>query len=108
MEDPGHEPAGPHWRDVSGSRGRRPSSGTLERTFRVAVGRVRANHRHGRPPRLHPYLVSIHTVRAKARHRGIERAGPLAYGWTFRDGKVIHFRSFADPQQAIDAAGLSE
>jgi hypothetical protein len=33
---------------------------------------------------------------------------PLAYAWTLRDGKVIHFRSFRDPEQALEAAGLRE
>jgi ketosteroid isomerase-like protein len=53
-------------------------------------------------------LVSIHQIRAKARHTGIELEGPVAYVWTFRDGKVIHFRSFRDPDQALKAAGLQE
>lgn len=51
-------------------------------------------------------LVSIHRARAKARYTGIEEEGPLAYVWTFRDGKVIHFRSYRDPDEALDAAGL--
>src|SRR5438128_3628232 len=51
-------------------------------------------------------LVSIHRARAKARHTGIEFEGLLAYLWTFRDGKVTHFRSFRDPEQAMEAAGL--
>jgi ketosteroid isomerase-like protein len=51
-------------------------------------------------------LVSIHRARSKARHTGIEFDTPLAYVWTFRDGKVIHFKSFLDPEQAIEAAGL--
>jgi ketosteroid isomerase-like protein len=50
-------------------------------------------------------LVSIHRARARARHTGIEFDGLLAYLWTFRDGKVIHFRSFRDPEQAMEAAG---
>ena len=53
-------------------------------------------------------LVSIHRVRSKARHTGIEFDTPLAYVWTFREGKVIHFRSFLDPEQAIAAADLPE
>jgi ketosteroid isomerase-like protein len=51
-------------------------------------------------------LVSIHRARAKARHTGIEFDGLLAYLWTFRDDKVIHFRSYRDPEQAMEAAGL--
>jgi ketosteroid isomerase-like protein len=53
-------------------------------------------------------LVSIHHARATARHTGIEFEGPLAYRYTFRDGKVIHFRSYRDPHQALEAAGLRE
>ena len=53
-------------------------------------------------------LVSIHRLRSKARHTGIEFDTPLAYIWTFRDGKVIHFRSFLDPEEAIEAAGLKK
>ena len=52
-------------------------------------------------------LVSIHRVRARARYTGIEAEGPVAYVWTFRGGKVIHFESFRDPEQALEAAGLS-
>jgi ketosteroid isomerase-like protein len=51
-------------------------------------------------------LVSIHRVRLRARHTGIEFEGPLAYLWTFQDGRVIHFRSFVNPEEALEAAGL--
>ena len=53
-------------------------------------------------------LVSIHRVHGRARHTGIEAEGPVAYLWTFRDGKVIHFRSYRDPAEALAAAGLRE
>jgi ketosteroid isomerase-like protein len=53
-------------------------------------------------------LVSIHRWRGKAQHTGIEFEWPLAYLWTFRDGKVIHFRSFLDPNEALKAVGLDE
>jgi ketosteroid isomerase-like protein len=51
-------------------------------------------------------LVSIHRVRARARHTGIEFDGPITYLWTFRDGKVIHFRSYREPDDALEGAGL--
>ena len=54
------------------------------------------------------HLVSIHRLRSKARHTGIEFETPLAYARTFRDGKIVHFRSFLEPDAALDAAGLSE
>jgi ketosteroid isomerase-like protein len=53
-------------------------------------------------------LVSIHRSRSKARHTGIEFEEPVAYVWTFRDGKVVHFQSFRKPEQALEAAGLRE
>ena len=46
-------------------------------------------------------LVSIHRARARARYTGIDEEGRLAYVWTFRDGKVIHFRSYRDPGEAL-------
>jgi ketosteroid isomerase-like protein len=52
-------------------------------------------------------LVSIHRIRAKARHTGIEFEARIAYQWTFRDGKVIHFKS-SSPEEALEAAGLRE
>ena len=53
-------------------------------------------------------LVSIHRVRARARHTGIEAEGPVAYLWTFRGGKVIRFESFREPNEALEALGQSE
>ncbi len=54
------------------------------------------------------HFVSIHRVRSRARYSGIEFDAPLAYSWSFRDGKVIHFQSFRDPDKALEAAGLQE
>ena len=53
-------------------------------------------------------LISIHRFQGKGRHTGIEDGGRYAYLWTFRDGKVIHFRTFRDPADALAAAGLRE
>ena len=53
-------------------------------------------------------LVSIHRVRGKARYTGIEADGPVAYLWTFRGGKVIRFESYREPNDALQAVGLSE
>ena len=53
-------------------------------------------------------LVSIHRVRAKARHTGIEFDYPVAYLWTFRNGKVIHFRGYTDPNQALEGAVIED
>jgi ketosteroid isomerase-like protein len=53
-------------------------------------------------------LVSIHRVRAKAQHTGIQFEAPIAYLWVFRDGKVTRFRSFVSPEEALEAGGLRE
>jgi ketosteroid isomerase-like protein len=59
-------------------------------------------------------LLSFHRLRSKARHTGIEFDGvdgdgaPLAYLWSLRNGKIVHMRAFVDPEQALEAAGLSE
>jgi ketosteroid isomerase-like protein len=53
-------------------------------------------------------LVSIHRTRSKARHSGIEFEAPVAYVWAFRGGMIIHFQSFREPEEALEAAGLSE
>ena len=52
------------------------------------------------------HLVSIHTVHSRAQYSGIEFDGPLAYAWTFRDGKITHFQSFRTEEEALEAAGL--
>jgi ketosteroid isomerase-like protein len=54
------------------------------------------------------HLVSVHMAHSKARHSGIEFDAPLAYAWTFRRGKIIHFQSYREPNAALEAAGLSE
>jgi ketosteroid isomerase-like protein len=53
-------------------------------------------------------LVSIHRLQATARQTGIEFDEPHAILWRFRGGKVIYFRSFRDPNEAVEVAGLSE
>jgi ketosteroid isomerase-like protein len=58
-------------------------------------------------------LVSIHRLRTRARHTGIEfdsrdEDGGLAYLWTLRDGKIVHLRAFVDPDEALEAVGLRE
>jgi ketosteroid isomerase-like protein len=53
-------------------------------------------------------VVSTHRARMKMRHTGIEFESPLAYVFTFREGKVVHLRSFVDPAEALAAVGLAE
>ena len=53
-------------------------------------------------------VVSCHRGRMRGRGSGLEAEIRYAYVWTFRDGKVVHCKSYADPAEALEAAGLSE
>lgn len=50
-------------------------------------------------------LVGRIHYRGKA--SGVETASPAGWMFKFRDGKVLRFRAFREPQQALEAAGLS-
>jgi ketosteroid isomerase-like protein len=53
-------------------------------------------------------VVSLHRARLKMRHTEIEFESPLAYIFTFQDGKVVHHRAFVDHAEALKAVGLEE
>jgi len=53
-------------------------------------------------------VVSLHRARMKMLHTEIEFESPLAYLFTFQDGKVIHQRAFVDHAEALKAVGLEE
>jgi len=50
-------------------------------------------------------VVFVH-VRARLQHEAEWREGRLADVYTFRDGKAIQMRSFADRRQALEWAGV--
>ena len=52
--------------------------------------------------------VSCHHGRMRGRGSGLEAEIRYAYVWTFRDRKVVHCKSYADPAKALEAAGLSD
>jgi ketosteroid isomerase-like protein len=53
-------------------------------------------------------VVSSHRARVRGKASGIETEIRYAYVWRFRDGKIIHLKSYAHPDEALEAAGLSE
>ena len=54
-------------------------------------------------------VVSLHRVHSKMRHTGIEfDSVPLAYIFTFQDGRVTHHRALDDHTEALEAVGVSE
>jgi len=48
------------------------------------------------------------TVQGRGKQSGVETAWEFWQLWTYRDGKVVHGRGFTDPDEAREAAGLSE
>jgi ketosteroid isomerase-like protein len=53
-------------------------------------------------------LVAICTVHLQGRQSGVPMTLRYAYVYTLRDGKVIHIRSYLNPAEALEAAGLRE
>jgi ketosteroid isomerase-like protein len=43
-----------------------------------------------------------------ARASGVDVMGSFGHLWTLRDGKVVRFKEFKDPREALEAAGLQE
>ena len=52
-------------------------------------------------------LATLHRVYVRHRYTSLEVDYAVAYAWTFRDGKVVAFRSFRDLVDAMAGAGLS-
>jgi ketosteroid isomerase-like protein len=50
-------------------------------------------------------VVSVHRFRGTGRSSGIEQSFRFAYLWTFRNAKVVHFVSFRNPEEALEALG---
>ena len=67
--------------------------------FRVEIADIRD---------LDDRLVAIGSMRARGRESGAETDSPLAYLVQLKNGKAIQIRSYLDPQEALEAAGLSE
>ena len=53
-------------------------------------------------------LLAIGRLRARGKASGAVTESPFCYVGEFRNGKVIGVRTFLDPKQALEAAGLRE
>ena len=47
-------------------------------------------------------------IHYRGRGSGVESASPAGWMLKFRDGKVLCFRAFRDPAQALEAVGLAD
>ena len=53
-------------------------------------------------------VAVVLTYRARGRGSGVEVEGRESALWTLRDGKVLRYAWFHQPEQALEAAGLEE
>ncbi len=53
-------------------------------------------------------IFAIGHVRTRGRGSGAETESPLASVSETNDGKAIRVRTYPDPQEALEAAGMSE
>jgi len=52
--------------------------------------------------------VLVGRIHYRGRGSGVESESPAGWVFRFRNGKLIRFRAFREPEQALEAAGLSE
>jgi ketosteroid isomerase-like protein len=52
--------------------------------------------------------VLVGRIHYRGKGSGVESEAPAGWMFKLRDGKVLRFRAFRDPAQALEAVGLSE
>ena len=53
-------------------------------------------------------VVLVGRLHYRGRGSGVESESPAGWMFKFRNGKVLCFRAFREPEQALEAVGLSE
>ena len=53
-------------------------------------------------------VVVIARITGKGKGSGVDMDWRQGYIWTVRDGRAVRFRWFTKPEQALEAAGLSD
>ncbi len=53
-------------------------------------------------------IVAIGLLRTRGKESGAETESPVGYVAELKDGKTIQIRTYLDPKEALEAAGLSE
>jgi ketosteroid isomerase-like protein len=63
------------------------------------------------PDRIEPVgdrILILATIRAKGRMSQAEVEQRMGHVFTVRDGQIVEWRSYADPEDALEAVGLSQ
>ena len=53
-------------------------------------------------------VIAVGRLHYRGKVSGIETEAPMGWVYRFRQGKVVYLRAFRDPEQALEAVGLSE
>jgi ketosteroid isomerase-like protein len=53
-------------------------------------------------------VVGVGRIHYRGRESGVETESPAGWMFKFRGGKVVCFRAFREPEQALETVGLSE
>jgi ketosteroid isomerase-like protein len=53
-------------------------------------------------------VIGVGRVHFRGRESGVETDSPAGWMFKFRDGKVVCFRAFSEPERALERVGLSE
>ncbi len=53
-------------------------------------------------------VIAIGHIRTRGKASGAETESPIAYVVEYKNGKATRIQSYLDPQEALEAAGLSE
>jgi uncharacterized protein len=53
-------------------------------------------------------VIGVGRVHFRGRESGVETDSPAGWMFKFRDGKVVRFRAFSEPERALERVGLSE
>jgi ketosteroid isomerase-like protein len=54
------------------------------------------------------FAVLVGRIHFRGKGSGVESASPAGWMLKFRDGKLLRFRAFREPAQALEAVGLAE
>jgi ketosteroid isomerase-like protein len=53
-------------------------------------------------------VLAVGRIRTRGKASGVATEAPVGYVADFRDGKFVRVRTYLDPAEALEAAGLSE
>ena len=54
------------------------------------------------------FAVLVGRIHFRGKGSGVESTSPAGWMLKFRDGKLLRFRAFGEPAQALEAVGLKE